>query len=129
MATEKQIAANRKNSEKSPGPGNTTSTRWNAVKHALTARGLTELDDIETYERVLADLTLRRKPVGPVEEGLVRFAALYMNKWLHAQVLAAEYVTSQLHPAKCEPADEKDAPLDPGFTPTVSVMSFEYLPL
>jgi len=130
MATKKQIDANRGNGKKGKGPTDTTTTRWNAIIHGMTAKGLTELDDIETYERVLADLTLQRKPVGPVEEGLVRFAALYMTKWLHAQLLAAEYVTSQLHPAKHEPlAYEADTPSDSGFTPTVSVLSFGYMPV
>ncbi|MEI6568591.1 MAG: hypothetical protein WCR20_18060, partial [Verrucomicrobiota bacterium] len=49
-----QIAANRDNAKKSTGPRETSSTRWNAVKHGLTSQGITELDDHEAFERFLA---------------------------------------------------------------------------
>ena len=84
MSNEKQIRANRRNGKKTKGPTDTTVTRWNPVTHGLTAKGVTELDDIEAYERILANLTLGINPVGPVEECLLRFAALYMTRWARA---------------------------------------------
>ena len=38
----KKDAANRVNGQKSHGPTNTTSTRFNATKHGLLAQGITE---------------------------------------------------------------------------------------
>jgi hypothetical protein len=37
-----KIATNRANSQKSTGPGNTNSTRFNAAKHGLLSDGVTE---------------------------------------------------------------------------------------
>ena len=37
--------SNRVNAQSSTGPRDTTLTRLNAVKHALLAKGITELDD------------------------------------------------------------------------------------
>jgi hypothetical protein len=75
MSTEKRISANRR---KAKGPTDTTTTRWNAVT------GLTKRYDIEDYERILVDLTLRINPVGPVEEFLLRLAALDLARWTHS---------------------------------------------
>jgi hypothetical protein len=55
----KKIAANRINGQKSHGPTNTTSTRFNATKHGLLAVGITELDDAEGYHVLLNDLRMR----------------------------------------------------------------------
>ncbi len=41
----KKVVANRINGQKSHGPTDTTSTRFNANKHGLLAMGMTELDD------------------------------------------------------------------------------------
>jgi len=136
MATKQQITTNRRNGKKGTGPDNTDSTRWNALRNGLNAKGLTELDDLTAYERILADLTLRTKPVGPLEEGLVRFAALDMTKWHTAQVLEAQYITGVLHPATFEKNADTDLTLqlcgrmlDPGFRATFSVGASEYLVL
>ncbi len=40
-----KLKANWKNAQKSTGPKDTTSTRYNASKHGLLSEGVTELDD------------------------------------------------------------------------------------
>ena len=56
--------SNRLNSQNSTGPGDTTLTRFNAVKHGLSAKGMTELDDSDAYESLVQRLTLSYEPVG-----------------------------------------------------------------
>jgi len=109
MATDKQITANRKNSEKSPGPGNTISTRFNAQKHGLLASGVTELDDAEGYQQMLADLMREKNPVGVIETYRVKCIALDIVRLTRAQRLEAEYITAQLNPATFESESEKDS--------------------
>jgi hypothetical protein len=94
----KKVAANRINGQKSHGPQNTTSTRFNATKHGLLAVGITELDDAEGYRAILSDLMREKVPVGPVETFLVESVALDMLRWLRARRLEAEYITSELNP-------------------------------
>ncbi len=63
----KKVASNRINAQKSSGPTNTNSTRFNATKHGLLAVGITELDDAEGYRTILSDLIREKTPVGPAE--------------------------------------------------------------
>ena len=58
--------SNRKNAQRSTGPRDTTSTRYNAVRHGLLAKGITELDDPVAYESLLERLTQAYRPVGDV---------------------------------------------------------------
>jgi len=96
--SERKIAANRLNGQKSHGPNNTTSTRFNATKHGLLAVGVTELDDAEGYRTTLHELMLEKNPVGPTETFLVESAALDMVRWKRARRLEAEHITSVLNP-------------------------------
>jgi hypothetical protein len=48
MATEKQLAANRRNSQNSSGPRNTTRSRYNALQHGLCAEHF-ELNPVTQY--------------------------------------------------------------------------------
>jgi hypothetical protein len=50
--------SNRLNAQNSTGPGDTTLTRFNAVKHGLLAKGITELDDSDAYESLVQRLHL-----------------------------------------------------------------------
>jgi hypothetical protein len=77
MATEKQIAANRRNSKHSTGPRNTDQTKHNAVKHGLSAEGITGLDQAQ-YEEYRQRLIAEWNPVGAVETYLVQKMALLM---------------------------------------------------
>jgi hypothetical protein len=96
--SDKKIAANRLNGPKSQGPRDTTSTRFNAIKHGLLSAGVTELDDAEGYRTMLRELIEEKKPVGPIEMFLVEAAALDMVKWRRARRLDGEYITSALNP-------------------------------
>jgi hypothetical protein len=59
--------SNRVNAQSSTGPRDTSSTRLNAVKHGLLAKGITELDDAAAYESSLERLTQAYRPVGEVQ--------------------------------------------------------------
>jgi hypothetical protein len=96
--SDKKVAANRLNGQKSEGPKNTTSTRFNATKHGLLASGITELDDAEGYRTILNDLMQEKNPVGVIEVFLVKSAALDMVRLLRARRLEAEYITGELNP-------------------------------
>ncbi len=90
--------SNRKNAQQSSGPHDTTSTRLNAVKHGLSAKGITELDDLEAYESLVKRLSDAYCPVGDLEEFLVRRIAFHMIRLQRAGRLEAEYITGELHP-------------------------------
>src|SRR5436853_5973102 len=95
--SDKKVRANRRNSRKSTGPDNTSSTRLNAVKHGLLAAGITELDNQEGYRD-----TLRRLGgdyLNEVQEFLLARLALYMVRLDRTARLEAEFITSVLHPA------------------------------
>ena len=70
--------ASRRNSRRSTGPKDATSTRFNAVKHGLLAEGVTELDNPETFSAFCAKLESELKPFGEIESFLVRQIALGM---------------------------------------------------
>lgn len=120
LTSDKKRKANQVNSQKSKGPKNTTSTRYNAVKHGLLAKGVTSLDDVRVYKRLLSGLRDQLRPVGLVEEFLVEAAAIEMTRVRRARLLEAEYVTSVLNPPVTEPAEmdmsalEEPKVLDPG---------------
>ena len=95
-----QIAANRDNAKKSTGPRETSSTRWNAVKHGLTSQGITELDDHEAFERFLAGVRTSCQPSGVIEDELCRRVAVDLLRGQRALMLEAEEITAQLNPPK-----------------------------
>ena len=132
--SDKKVAANRINGQKSRGPKNTTSTRYNATKHGLLALGITELDSAQEYETILADLMRHYKPIGVVETFLVNSAAIDMLKLPRARRFEAEFITAILNP----PLHEKDPMseltlsfqghvLDPGLPASISAGSVESL--
>jgi hypothetical protein len=89
--------ANRRNSRRSTGPNDTTSTRYNAVKHALLAEGVTELDNAETFPAFCAKVEAELKPAGEIETFLARQIALDMVRLKRAVLLEAEFTTAQLN--------------------------------
>lgn len=73
MATDKQIAANRKNAQKSTGPGDTSQTRYNACWHGFRgSRVVIEGEDIEEYNAMSASMYQIFQPVGTYEYTLVK---------------------------------------------------------
>jgi hypothetical protein len=103
--------SNRLNSQNSTGPDDTTLTRFNAVKHGLSAKGMTELDDSEAYESLVQRLTLDYRPVGDLEIFWVRRIAFCMTRLYRAARLEASYINAEMHP----PSEEQDgvAPITP----------------
>jgi hypothetical protein len=99
--------SNRKNAERSTGPHDTTSTRLNAVKHGLLARGITELDDPDAYESLTRRLTEANRPVGDLEKFFVQRIAFHMIRLQRAERLEAEYITSEIHPPVKAPTLEE----------------------
>ena len=93
-----KASSNRQNAQQSTGPHDTTSTRFNAVKHGLLARGLTELDDLDEYESLIRCLTETYQPVGVLEKFYLGRIAFHMIRLLRTQRLEAEYITGELHP-------------------------------
>jgi hypothetical protein len=98
MSSKRKTAANRANGQKSHGPKDTTSTRFNATKHGLLANGISELDNAEGYQALLVELSSELQPVGPIETFMVESAALDIVRSRRARHLEAEYITSVLHP-------------------------------
>jgi len=93
-----KIKANRRNSQRSTGPKDATSTRFNAVKHGLLAEGITELDNPEMFSAFCAKLEAELKPVGEIERFLVRQITLGMIRLKRAAKLEAEFTTAKLNP-------------------------------
>jgi len=90
--------SNRVNAQSSTGPRDTSSTRLNAVKHGLLAKGITELDDSDAYESLAQRLAEAYRPVGDLEKFFVERIAFHMIRLQRAGRLEAEYITGEIHP-------------------------------
>src|ERR1700751_2258938 len=99
--------SNRLNAQNSTGPVDTTLTKFNAVKHGLLAKGLTELDDSDGYESWVQRLTRDYDPVGDLEIFWVRRIAFCMTRLDRAARLEANYINAEIHP----PSQEPDTPI------------------
>lgn len=95
----RKIGANQQNAQKSAGPINTTSTRYNAVKHGLLAKGVTELDDPQKFQALLAQFKKELQPVGVLEDECVDQIAVLTMRIRRARRLEAEAFTAHLNPA------------------------------
>jgi hypothetical protein len=62
MATEAQIRANQANSARSSGPSDTSKTRFNAVKHGLTAKLAISDADTHALKKHIDDFTAEMNP-------------------------------------------------------------------
>jgi hypothetical protein len=113
--------SNRLNAQNSTGPDDTTFTRFNAVKHGLLAKGMTELDDWEAYESLVQRLTLAYDPVGDLEIFWVRRIAFCITRLNRAARLEANYINAEIHP----PSQEPDTPItsELGFSTAIGALS------
>lgn len=83
MTSEKQIAANRRNSQKSTGPKShlgKSRSKLNALRHGLYSKEVVirtgdGKEDIKEFEEFLDDLIDTYKPSGPLEEQQIDFIA------------------------------------------------------
>ncbi len=90
MATEKQIAANRRNAQKSTGPINTSNTRFNATSHGLRgSRVVIDGEDMDEYTAMTHTLHTGLNPVGTYEHNLVKQLADCLWEIERVQVLKA----------------------------------------
>jgi hypothetical protein len=96
-SSDRKVAANRSNSKKSPGPQNTTSTRYNATKHGLLAEGIPELDDADGYRETLRRLD--KQYAAEMIAFLKGHIVLKMVRLRRNARLEAEHITSLLNPA------------------------------
>jgi hypothetical protein len=91
-ATQKQIAANRRNSQKSTGPksreGNIRSS-LNGWRHGLTGQVLTMAEeDREAFEKFAREYRLALFPVGPIESVIAQSIA--EDEWRLSRARAIE---------------------------------------
>ena len=118
--------SNRENALRSTGPRETNSTRLNAVKHGLLARGITELDDSDGYESLVQRLAEEYRPVGDLEKFFVERIAFHMTRLHRAGRLEAEYITGEIHaPARGPRLEDLSDPtaVERGLPATVSALS------
>jgi hypothetical protein len=92
MATREQIAANRRNAQRSTGPKTPegkAAVRLNALKHGLTAENaVIDGEDEEAFDELLNTFLDDLQPAGPLETALVH--QVVMAQWRLARCRAIE---------------------------------------
>ena len=106
--SEKQLAANRANALKSTGPRDTSKTKFNGIKHGLTAQhALLPWEHKEDLDAVLDAFQSRFQPVDDFERLNVKLAAeafwrversLRMEAGMFETMANAEYKDTGTHP-------------------------------
>ncbi|HEX7360570.1 MAG TPA: hypothetical protein VF283_08765, partial [Bryobacteraceae bacterium] len=115
MATAKQIAANRRNAQKSTGPQSAETkakVAQNGVKHGLCAkfRVLEEVEKQENYDAFLNQLMEDEQPVGQAEIELV--VKMAEHTWVAKRALRAQNHCFSLQPKTPEQAKNGDIPVE-----------------
>jgi hypothetical protein len=96
----RKLAANQRNAKRSTGPGDTNSTRSNALTHALTSKVLvTELDQPD-FAAFVEQLIREHQPVGILERLCVQQIAICTLRLGRASLLEAEAFMAALHPCR-----------------------------
>jgi hypothetical protein len=93
-----RLRKNRENAKKSTGPHDTRQSRYNAIRHGLTAKSLTELDDRLRFEDLRRQLDSEMRASGVLEHFLLDRIALTMIRIERASQLEAQRIQEQLHP-------------------------------
>ena len=96
MPNNPNTTASQANAGKSTGPGDTSLTRYNALKHGFTARHLTKLDNSAGYKDLFAQLHTELMPVGVLENFLVQRIALGMVRRCRGERLEAAFLNHDL---------------------------------
>ncbi len=119
MVSKKQLRANRRNAQKSGGPGDTSISRHNRTFHGFRgSRVVLPHEDINEYNAMAASLYHSFKPVGTYEHNLVkiiadrtweleRVANLKMNtltRTEHRDVMMAEMEKWEMYQGRIERA-------------------------
>ena len=116
MASEKQIAANRRNAQSSTGPqtpeGKARSAR-NATRHGLLAReAVLPEEDIEAYRGLVAELEEHFRPADPLEKFLVRDIASAQWRLLRLTRIETGYFIVRMEELRRLEYDEDPAEAD-----------------
>ncbi|MGH9638666.1 MAG: hypothetical protein ACRD3Y_01275, partial [Bryobacteraceae bacterium] len=114
MATPKQIAANRRNAQKSTGPKSVQTkaiVAQNGVKHGLCGRFrvLKELERQEDFDALLNQLMEDEQPVGQAEIELV--VKMAEHTWLANRALRFQNQCFALEPKSPEQAKKGEIPV------------------
>ena len=100
MATQKQIEANRRNSQKSTGPRTPegkAAVRFNALTHGLTApHALLPTEDPAAFDNLLRAFHRDLQPVGPLETSLVHKAADAWWRLRRARRYEADFINIRM---------------------------------
>jgi hypothetical protein len=97
MPTDKQLAANRANAQKSTGPKSTAGKQrssLNALRHGLTGQVVVmPEEDLAAYHRFLTDLTASLNPDGPLETQLAQSYAAFQWRINRANAIEETLLT------------------------------------
>jgi len=127
--TEAKRRANKANSQQSPGPNDTTRTKYNAVKHGFLAQGVIfrDADTKREFDTLLAEEIDYHEPEGPDEARAVERVALAIwierefNCWQSREMAKREDAAVAIRKAVTEREDASQVPLlqaiDQGFQP------------
>ena len=120
MASEKQIAANRRNAANSTGPNTPNGklqSRQNAVRHGLTARTVvTAIEDSEEFDRFSASVRGDYQPTSAIEHELVaRLASLLWrlrrSTLIETKLFELQGRLAAEHKIESRPAPDEAAPV------------------
>ena len=116
--TDKVIAANRKNAQRSTGPRNTIAVSQNATKHGLLARTLRfkNKDEEKEFETLVHELEEEQQAAGRMERALVEEAAVCLWKLQSANDLEIQELSNRREASKAimkslAESDEENLPL------------------
>jgi hypothetical protein len=104
MATEKQIAANRRNAQRSTGPKTPegkAASRLNALKHGLVAEdAVVPVEDERAFNELRNSILDHLQPVGPLETTLVHQIAVAQRRLAVCRKLETGYFRVRLDDAE-----------------------------
>jgi len=110
MASDKQIAANRRNAAKSTGPKTRKGkrlARMNALRHGLRAEQvMIPGEDPAELERLVQEIERYYQPVGPIEESLVQRIAFCFWRLRRLTLIETGMMHSEWHISEMEAATE-----------------------
>jgi hypothetical protein len=116
--TDKVIAANRKNAQRSTGPQNTIAVSQNATRHGLLARALrfNNKDEEKEFETLVHELEEEQQAAGRMERALVEEAAVCLWKLQSANDLEIQELSNRREASKAimkslAESDEEKLPL------------------
>ena len=116
--TDKVIAANRKNAQRSTGPRNTIAVSQNATRHGLLARTLRfkNKDEEKEFETLVHELEEEQQAAGRMERALVEEAAVCLWKLQSANDLEIQELSNRREASKAimkslAESDEEKLPL------------------